>query len=242
MDRRLFSPGLLAVHLLVTVLAVVFVRLGLWQLDRLEERRLENTVGEQRYSAEPVDFDVLLSQAGADLDSLLYRRAVFTGRFDPANEVLIRSQVYRGTAGFHVITPLVGEDGTAVLVNRGWVPLALDQVPVAEAAPPEGLVTVEGWVHPTQVRQGLGPVDPPEGRLTALSRVDIARIQAQVPYELAPVYLVLIGDQDNELPVPVKPPTFDDEGPHLGYAIQWFSFALIGVIGYGFLLRRRLSG
>ncbi|MFQ5524408.1 MAG: SURF1 family protein [Acidimicrobiia bacterium] len=241
MDRKLLRPGLLVVHLLVVVLAVVFVRLGLWQLDRLEERRLVNTVGEQRYSAEPVALGSLLSGADGDLDSLLYRRAVLTGRFDPANEMLIRSQVYRGTAGFHVITPLVGEDGTAVLVNRGWVPLILDQVPVSEAAPPEGTVTVEGWVRLTQERQALGPVDPPEGRLTALSRVDIARIQNQVPYELAPVYLVLIGEQGNEIPVPLKPPTFDDDGPHLGYAIQWFSFALIGVIGYGFLLRRRLS-
>jgi surfeit locus 1 family protein len=232
----------MVVHLLVAVLAVVFVRLGFWQLDRLEERRLENTVTEQRYLAEPVELGELLSGAGGDFESLEYRRALAAGRFDPASEVLIRSQVYRGSAGFHVITPLGGEDGSAVLVNRGWVPLVLDQVPVARALPPEGVVTVEGWIRPTRERQALGPVDPAEGRLVALSRVDIARIQKQVPYELAPVYLVLVGEQGNELPVPLKPPRFDDEGPHLGYAIQWFSFALIGIVGYGFLLRRRLSG
>jgi surfeit locus 1 family protein len=84
-------------------------------------------------------------------------------------------------------------------------------------------------------------VDPEEGRLVALSRVDIARIQRQVPYELAPVYVLLVGEQGEELPVPVKPPTFDDEGPHLGYAIQWFSFAIIGLVGYVALLRRDFS-
>ncbi len=240
MDRRLLRPGFLVLHLVVGVLAVLFVRLGFWQLDRLVERRTENTVGEQRYDADPVALEVLLREAGGDLNSLQFRRAIATGTYDPDNEVLIRSQVYRGTAGFHVITPLVGESG-AVLVNRGWIPLVLDEVPVMEAPPPEGTVTVEGWVRLTQERQAFGPVDPAEGRLTALSRVDVARIQTQVPYDLAPVYLVALGEQGNELPVPLKPPTFDDEGPHLGYAIQWFSFALIGVIGYGFLLRRRLS-
>jgi surfeit locus 1 family protein len=228
-------------HLVVLALAVLFVRLGLWQLERLDARRLENAVAEQRYTSDPLDLSVLVAGAGEDLESLTYRRTVVTGVFDPANEVLIRSQVFRGTAGFHVVTPLVGEDGRAVLVNRGWVPLVFDQVPVTRALPPEGVVTVEGWIRPTRERQSLGPVDPEEGRLVALSRVDIARIQRQIPYELAPVYVILVGEQGEKLPVPVKPPTFDDEGPHLGYAIQWFSFAIIGLVGYVALLRRDFS-
>ena len=91
-----------------------------------------------------------MSAAGSDLDSLGHHRALATGTFDPESEVLIRSQVYRDVAGFDVITPLISDDGSAVLVNRGWVPLNMDQVPVTSASPPTGVVTIEGWLSPTQ--------------------------------------------------------------------------------------------
>jgi surfeit locus 1 family protein len=222
----------------VLILAIVFINLGFWQLRRLEERRVANTVGESRFEAEPVDIGTLIEAAGDDEESLEYRRATATGVFRPEDEVLIRSQVHQGAAGFHVITPLVGEDGSATLIDRGWIPLVLDRVPVTEAPPPTGTVTVEGWVRPTQLRGSLGPTDPAEGRLVSMSRVDIERIEQQVAYELDPVYLSAIGSRADELPVPARQPTFDDEGSHLPYAIQWFSFALIGLIGYFFLIRR----
>jgi surfeit locus 1 family protein len=222
----------------VLILAIVLVNLGFWQLRRLEERRLANTVGESRFEAEPVDIATLVESAGDDQVSLEYRLATATGVFRPEDEVLIRSQVHQGAAGFHVITPLMGEDGSATLIDRGWIPLALDRVPVAEAPPPTGTVTVEGWVRLTQLRGSLGPTDPSQGRLVSMSRVDIERIEQQVDYDLDPVYLSAIGSRTDELPVPAAPPTFDDEGSHLPYAIQWFSFALIGLIGYFFLIRR----
>jgi surfeit locus 1 family protein len=233
-----------AAHVVVVTLAILFINLGFWQLSRMEERRLENAVGESRFAEEPQDLTALLEGAGGDTGSLEFRRATVTGEYQPADEVLIRSQVYQAVSGFHVITPLVGEDGTAVLVNRGWVPLDADEVPVTAAAPPEGEVTVTGWIRPAQTRGALGPTDPEEGRLVTMNRVDIERIQQQVPYPLEPVYLSALEGTEGELPVPASGPTFEDEGPHLGYAIQWFSFALIGVVGYFFLLRRavRRSG
>ena len=225
-------------HVIVVALAILFINLGFWQLRRLEERKLENTVGESRFEAEPVELGLLLEASGDDTESLEFRRATTTGVFQPDDEVLIRSQVHQGVAGFHVITPLLGEGANAVLINRGWVPLDADQVPVKAAPPPDGTVTVTGWVRPTQTRGALGPSDPDEGRLVTMSRVDIDRIQQQVPYELDPVYLSQLDDLDGDLPIPAPSPSFDDEGPHLAYAIQWFSFALIGLVGYFFLLRR----
>jgi surfeit locus 1 family protein len=195
-------------------------------------------VGESRVEADPSELGLLLEASGDDIDSLEFRRATATGEFQPDDEVLVRSQVHQGVAGFHVITPLLGEGGNAVLVNRGWVPLDADQVPVEAASPPDGTVTVTGWVRPTQTRGALGPSDPDDGRLVTMSRVDIDRIQEQVSYELDPVYLSMLGDLEGDLPIAAPAPSFDDEGPHLAYAIQWFSFALIGLVGYFFLLRR----
>jgi surfeit locus 1 family protein len=225
-------------HVIVVALAILFINLGFWQLRRLEERRIENTVGESRVEADPVELGLLLDASGDDIDSLEFRRATATGVFQPDDEVLVRSQVHQGVAGFHVITPLLGEGGDAVLVNRGWVPLDADQVPVEAAPPPDGTVTVTGWVRPSQTRGALGPSDPDDGRLVTMSRVDIDRIQEQVSYELDPVYLSMLEDLEGDLPIAASGPSFDDEGPHLAYAIQWFSFALIGLVGYFFLLRR----
>jgi surfeit locus 1 family protein len=242
--KWLLTPRWLVAHVVVVVLAVLFVSLGFWQLRRLDERRLDNTVGESRFAAEADDLGVLLDSAGEDRESLEFRRATATGVFQAADEVLIRSQVHQGVAGFHIVTPLLGEGGTAVLVNRGWVPLDVDEVPATAVPPPDGNVTVTGWVRQSQTRGALGPSDPEEGRLETLSRVDIARIQQQVDYELEPMYLSLLDDLEGDLPIAAPAPSFDDEGPHLAYAIQWFSFAVIGLIGYFFLIRRaaRRSG
>ena len=225
----------------VVIIAAAFVALGFWQLGRLQEKQLTNQIGQARFDEVPIPLGTAVDAAGEDVETLEYRRATATGTFDPGNEVLVRSQTFLGTAGFHVITPLVGEDGSAVLVNRGWVPLVLDQVPVVDAPPPEGVVTVEGWIHLTQTRGPFGPSDPEDVDLTAISRVDVDRVAQQTPYPLEPVYLVVLGEPGQDLPVPAAPPTFDDEGPHLGYAIQWFAFAIIGLIGYGFLMRRTTS-
>lgn len=222
--------------LVVLGLAALFVRLGFWQLDRLEERRLDNLSGETRLEAEPVELETLLAE-GPDLEAIRYRRVTVRGTWDLSHEVLIRSQVHLGQAGFHVVTPLVFDNEGAVLVNRGWVPLTMEQPPVT-AEPDGGEGEIEGWVALTQTKPALGPEDP-AGQLTVFNRVDIGRIMEQTPYDLAPVYVVALGERGTDLPVPVTPPDFANAGPHLGYAIQWFGFALIGVVGFYFLLRNK---
>ncbi len=240
MLRALRQPKWLIAGAVVVLLAAVFVRLGFWQLDRLEQRRTSNQVNQLRSEAEPLPIQDVLASVGEDLDSLQYRRVDATGVYDSSQEVLIRSQVELGQAGFHVITPLVLGDGTAVLVNRGWVPLTMDQPPV-DAAPAPGEVTVEAWVHLTQTRPPLGPEEP-AGHLDVFNRVDIDRISQQVDEPLAPVYLVAMGEKGPDLPIPVDLPDFTDEGPHLSYAIQWFAFAVIALVGFFFLLRSRGAG
>ncbi len=223
--------------LIVLTLATIFIRLGFWQLERMEERRVINAVGEERINQEPVDLPQLLAEADGGIEPLEFRRVLVTGRFDPESEVLIRSQVELGQAGFHVITPLVEDEGRAVLVNRGWVPLTMDTPPVGPR-PPSGEQVVEGWVQLTETRPAFGP-DAQPGDERVFNRVDIARIAETMPYELAPVYVVQVGERGNELPILVSPPDFADGGPHLSYAIQWFGFAAVGLVGFYFLLRRK---
>jgi surfeit locus 1 family protein len=209
------------------VVAGTCVRLGFWQLDRLHGRRQANAVFEAR-GAEPV-----ATLTSIDLAVLPYRDVTATGTYDPGHEWILSGRSQGGVAGNHVLTPLVLDDGTAVVVDRGWVPLDVAGVPVTgAAAAPGGRVTVTGLALPPD--QVTAPAISPAPSIT--TRIDLGR--ADLPYRLLPVY-VLLQNQDppRALPASVEPPTFDD-GPHLSYAIQWFAFASIAVIGCVVLLTR----
>lgn len=238
MLQKYTTPRWLAAHLIVIIVAGVFIRLGIWQLDRLVERRSQNETIAQRTELAPVTLNELLGTVA--VSDREYRRVVVEGTFDVDGEVLIRSRTHNGEAGFHVVTPLVLNDGSAVLVNRGWVPLDLDTPPVSPALPPVGPVEVTGTVRESQSAPALGPRDPSEGNLERFYWIDIPRLQQQSSYPLAAVSIELVSQlptQSGRLPIPVPARTLT-EGSHLAYALQWFAFAVIGLGGYGALLRR----
>lgn len=214
-------------------LAILFVNLGLWQLRRHSERRIENQVMTQRMASDPVDLEVVLQAVGQDVGSLEYRPATATGTYLPDLERLTRNQTNQGIAGFHVLTPLELGSGAILIVNRGWVPLEMNAPPVP-AAPPPGEVTIGGVLRTTQERSAVGPVDP--AGAVVLSRVDLDRLEEEMGREVAPVWLQASGPE-GVLPVPVPVEDFDDPGPHLSYAVQWFAFAAIAGVGYVFLVR-----
>ena len=240
--RFLRQPKWIAFTALVLLLVVVMLNLALWQLRRLDERRDRNDRVAAALAATPVPI-------GNGQDVAEWTTVSATGTFDPSQQVLIRNRSYRGQPGYHVVIPLVLADGTAVLVNRGWVPLEGDDGQLEVPPPATGEVTVIGHVRPSQ-RKGrfFSPSDPAEGRLEQLYRVDIPRISEQVPYPLLPVYVELTSQDPPAqpssepgaiaLPVPVPPPDQDD-GPHLAYAGQWVLFSACAVVGWVIVVRRR---
>jgi surfeit locus 1 family protein len=242
--RVLLTPKWMLGHVLALSLVVLFVNLGLWQLQRLDQRVDRNTLIAARMAEEPRPLSQLREEFGKEPEDLAYRRALAEGRYEPAGEILLRSRSRDGTAGWHVLTPLIAESGRALLVDRGWVPYSLDDPPIEGAAPPTGTVSVEGFVRaeqdPPEGRLArFAPRDPPEGPLRTAFYVDVERLAAQLPYPLEPVYLELIRQQpaaEARYPLPPEPPDLD-RGTHLSYALQWFSFALIGAVGYLLLLR-----
>ena len=245
--KMFLRPRWLLTHLLIAALAITFIGLGFWQLRRLEERRADNAQIAANMAAPPQPLDQTLEQYGNDPGALKYRRVEVTGRYRPADEVLLTPRASNRQAGHHVVTPLELDGGSgAVLVERGWVPFAMDAPPIAEAAPPEGEVTVSGILFPTQEATRYGtsgssgaPSTAGPERLTFLSVTDVDRIQPQVDIPLLPVSILLQEQTPlaDGLPIPGAPPV-QSEGNHQSYALQWFFFAAIALGGYPLLLRR----
>ena len=238
------STRWIVASIVVVLIAVLFINLGLWQLRRLHEREANNARLEANAQAAPVDFTDLPDDP--DASAYEYRPVTVTGTYRTDEEVLLRSRSYKGSSGFDVVTPLETGHG-AVLVMRGWQPFELRDPGATEARPPSGQVTVTGYLEPSQPRPPkngfwsfLQQRDPDTGHLDRLFRANVDRIQQQVDEPLYPMLVHLTDQtppQSGRLPRPVPRPEFTN-GPHLSYAIQWFSFTAIGVFGYAGVLYR----
>jgi surfeit locus 1 family protein len=224
--------SMIVFSLIALALAALFVRLGIWQLDRRQERRARNAMIAAQAAAPAVPFDSIPS----DTASAHYRRATLRGVPDYAHELVLASRTRNGSPGVHVFTPVrvAGRD-TAVLVNRGWVYSADGATADLERWREDSTLAVEGYVEPLPA----GDVKPIKGRI--LRQVTLGGVRSTLPYPVAAQYLVaqLPGDSANVRPARLTLPDLHDEGPHLGYALQWFAFALIALIGAGISLRRR---
>ncbi len=222
---------------MVTVLvAATCVRLGFWQLDRLAGRRAFNAGVEAGLAAPVAPVDALVDAEGAD--EAAYRRASATGTWDPAHEVILYGRPLDGRPGDHVLTPLLLSDGRAILVDRGWVPTGTSGPPVeGDGAAVGGTVTVFGTLLPASAETDRAAPAP---AVETVRTIDVSMLDAQVPADLLPGVYLLLARQDPAaaLPVPAALPALG-EGPHLGYAIQWFCFAAIALVGGTVLMRRR---
>ncbi len=241
---------MLVLHVLVLAAVLVLARLGAWQLSRLDEARERVDAQQERLAAAPMPVTDLLAGLRLDdtheLAQLEFRRVTATGNYRPDDEVLQRGRSHQGRAGFHVLTPLALDDGGTALVRRGWVPFDNDlRPPVTEAAPPDGTVTVEGYLE-RSIPQPTGPIaqrDPDEGPLDIVFHADLARLGPQLGSDVLPMVVHLEAQEPptaGPLPVPAPRPALDD-GPHLSYAIQWFAFALLGGGFYAVWLRKRAA-
>jgi surfeit locus 1 family protein len=211
---------------LAVLVAAVCVRLGIWQLDRLAERRAANARALAAREAPEVRLGP--GGLGAELDG---RRVSVTGEFDRAVEVVIRGQSWDGGPGVRVVTPLrlEGSD-TVVLVDRGFVK-ALDAVHADLGGLDEpGRRTVRGLAFALERRADGGQPLERDGSVTWRG-LDRDALRERLPFPLAAVWV--LESPDSTLPPwprRMAAPALDD-GPHLSYAIQWFGFALIGLVG-----------
>ena len=218
--------------LFALIAAAIFVRLGFWQVHRLGERRQRNALVRSRLDTPEVDVTTL----AGDSASLRFRRVGVTGTPDYDHELVYASRSYKGSPGVNLLTPvrLPGRD-TAVIVDRGWV-----------YSPDGETVDLAKWHDRDSVFTGYVEEFPSvAGSMSAehprvVTRLGYAAIKRALPFPVAPVFVVMLGDSTiapDRLARLTPPPL--DEGPHLNYAIQWFAFALIALVGAGVVIRQR---
>src|SRR5512140_3207848 len=211
---------------LTVVFAAVCARLGVWQLNRLAERRAWNRHFEERLADVPVPVAAL----PADSSAGHYRRVVAHGTFDYASQVALSGRSSQGSPGVHLFTPMRLANGMLVLVNRGWVysPDAMTVDPAKWREREGDTVTVTGYAETWSGRE-TAPLPAARRVVRALDSAAVARM---IGAPVLPYYVVQTSDNAAGAGRPVRlgEPVLDD-GSHKSYAIQWFSFALIALLG-----------
>lgn len=243
MIRLLLTPRWLGALALATVFAAVCLGLGRWQYGRYVERSAAADLVSRHYTAEPVPLDSVLP-AGAELArDAVWTRIRASGSYLPQEQLYVRNRPQNVVYGYEVLVPLRLDDGSALLVNRGWVPNAeradiLPEVPPA----PTGPVEVTGWLRRSEpdLRRDL-----PQGQLAS---IDIADAAEQTGLDLRGGYLVLeaertpadaVSGQAPQRPRALLPPE-SGTGPHFAYALQWWAASLVGFVMVWVFARREL--
>ena len=243
--RIMISKQWLLATLLVLAGSALCIRLGIWQLDRLEQRRAFNAQVESVWMMEPLNLN---SQITEDLSLMEYRTVSISGKYDFEKQVALRNRYFQNESGYHLLTPLLLDDGAAALVDRGWIPAEGNDSPVDwRKYDQPGQISLQGQIRLGQTKPDMGGVPDPalapgQDKLEFWNLVNLERIRQQMPYPLLAVYIQPDPDpQDIEPPIPYQPEIELSEGSHQGYAVQWFTYASILMLGYPFYVRQQIK-
>lgn len=229
-----------AVLLAAVAACALTARLGVWQLDRAAQKTALQAAQERQRALPPLGAAGLAADAKAAA-AQQHRAVVLEGRWDAARTVYLENRQMNGRPGFYALTPLVLADGSAVVVQRGWLPRdQADRTRIVAAPPPPGPVRVQGRIAPAPSRlyefdgASSGPIR---------QNLDLDAYARETGLALRPLTVVMTGDADppdgllRDWPVPAA-----DVHKHYGYAFQWFSLSALvaGLYVWFQLLRPRL--
>lgn len=234
--------SILAIVAVSGVVAVTCIRLGIWQVSRLSERQAFNATLTSRLAEGRAPFGSISPDTGAGH----YRLAFIAGIADYGREIVWAPRMRRGSPGVNILTPIgISGTDTVLLVNRGWVYSAnaasvdLRRWRGADSLSVSGYL--ETWMHDCiDVAPGV-PASCVDSTGRLLRRLDRRMAERLVGAPVAPYILMQTSDsalRADSVPARVEAPVLD-EGPHRGYAFQWFGFAIVAIVGGIALARKR---
>ena len=202
----------------------LFVSMGLWQTNRAAEK---SEIEQQHSSASIVSFQRALTGGHR------FARIDVSGHYDPERHILLDNQIWNGRGGVHVFTPFHTLDGTTILVNRGWLPLAPDRRSLPSIPTPQHETVLKGILNTFPVPgRILGAADKLYANqwpqlVTYLNYKDIAQ-SLNLPVEKWVVQLSKseqAGFEDRDWK-----PVYLSSSRHQAYAFQWFALALVSLV------------
>ncbi|PPB50011.1 cytochrome oxidase biogenesis protein Surf1, facilitates heme A insertion [Arthrobacter pityocampae] len=237
MFRYFFSARWLGWLAMVVVLAAGCVGLGRWQLERREAVVEDIQRIEANYDAPPERYVPGVNGFDAFDPAREWTPVTFTGTYDVDQQVVVRNRPLNGQPGYEVLTPLRLEDGTAVIIDRGWLPIGNVEAgrPDTVPAPPAGTVEVTARIRPGEPEVNRGA---PEGQVASVHLPALAERLEYPLQDAAYGLLALERPAAAETPVAAPKPSID-EGPHLSYSLQWFAFGVLAFVGLGYAARQQ---
>ncbi len=224
---RLVSIGLLASALAV---AGLFSALGIWQLDRADQKRTSFEEFQRRGEAAPIDLN--LTAIDADVAVPGYR-TVASGRY-LGPTILFDNQIHQGRAGYLVYSVFALDSlRQRLLVNRGWIVADADRSRAPVINTPDTSQRLEGRLNQPPAEglrlQGGDRIERLTNDLWRVQEMDFTSLEASVGEQLLPITMLLDPDVAGGFVRDWIPPG-TDESRHIGYAFQWFALALAVVV------------
>lgn len=237
----------MAFHALVWLILIpAFIALGYWQRTLWKDRADAQGLVYAKLDAKPAAIDAVDPVGHFVAQDQQWISVTLTGEYDTKNQFAVRNRSQNENAGWYVVTPLVLPDGTAVLVNQGWIATSNSTEPstAMPALPPvpSGTVTVKGWLQPDETTANTRITDDtnklPTGEIALITKTDL---QSRVPYTLHDGSVQLSSSTPANTAATaaqaVPGPSYDNT-MYIAYMIQWWVFAIIMPITWLKLLHR----
>jgi surfeit locus 1 family protein len=218
------------------LLPILFA-LGIWQLNRAEEKRVLIRLQDQRKSTEILTIKAAMP---SDTEELLYKSVKAVGHYDNNHQYLLDNQVNNGRVGYFVLTPfLLKDQNKAVLVNRGWLPLGKNRSELPAIDVDSSEITLGGRINrfPSLGIKLAGAETPANTWPSLVQVIDSVVLAKQLGYPLFNFQIELDKDAAYGFTREWHEPMGMTPEKHTGYAVQWFLLAFtltVLFIRYGF--------
>ena len=228
-----FAPSLVP-GLIVFTLLPVLISLGIWQLNRADQKRLIDQHINNAEQLAPLDLNQYISKNSKHVNHAAYRRTAITGHYDNKT-FLLDNRTYQGKAGFHVLTPYLFIDKhhkkQAVLVNRGWIPYQGSRTNIPDIQLKKTSPVILGRIKTLGKSIVLNDSQESSQFPRIIQSISMEKLSQTLRYTLLPIVIELDKSQENGFIRDWKP-YYGSVDRHIAYAVQWFAMATVLAIFY----------
>lgn len=213
--------------LVFIIFFILFIKLGFWQLDRADQKKIIHMAFVERQNQPPIELNNETIQM--PIKDIVWHHVTITGEFLNNKNIILDNQVVEERAGFLIYTPFkIADLNSIILINRGWYPLSNSRNDIPEIPPIKGMQTIEGEINQmpsSGIVLGKVVTEKLDESSFRLQRMDYKVLNSLISIDLM-MYVVKLKKpifdktyvSDSSIPVP-------DSDKNYGYAFQWFAMA-----------------